>query len=350
MRKLASVQAISDIQPMENADSIECATVLGWKVVVKKGEFKVGEKCVYCEVDSILPPREEFDFLAKVKYRIRTIRLRGQISQGICFPLSILPQDREYEIGEDVTELLGVVKYEPPAPRRSLGGDTAGPFPSYVPKTDEPRIQSVPHILSELKGVKCVSTVKVDGTSATFCRLGEKIDVCSRTRSVKPVVTVKKDDKTFEVTPVYWLMYNKYDIGKILKENDGIAIQGEIAGFWDEQRRSLIQGNKLKLKETELFVFNVFDIKEQRYFDHLEMVEFCHKYGLQHVPIDREVFTITEDTTVDALLKMAEGSYPNGGPREGIVIRPLQERYSDALKGRASFKAINNKYLLKHGG
>jgi len=116
LRKLASIQKIRALTPIEGADAIEMATVLGWQLVVKKGEFQAGGLCVYCEIDSILPARPEFEFLKPRGMRIKTIRLRGQISQGICFPLSILPEGSPIEEGADVTEILGIAKWEMPIP------------------------------------------------------------------------------------------------------------------------------------------------------------------------------------------------------------------------------------------
>ena len=167
-RKLVTIQKISDLKPIENADAIECAGVLGWHVVVKKGEFKIGDPCVYFEIDSLLPVVSEFAFLSKsgVKksyadgkeyegYRLKTIRLRGQISQGLCLPISILdgkkyPTDSRknpvYQTGTDVTSLLGVVKYEPVIPA-NLSGQAKGLFPGFIPKTDETRIQFCPKVL-----------------------------------------------------------------------------------------------------------------------------------------------------------------------------------------------------------
>jgi RNA ligase (TIGR02306 family) len=343
-RKLASIQVISDLQPIDGADRIERASILGWNVVVRKGEFSVGDKCIYCEIDSKLPAKPEFEFLAKAKYRIKTIKLRGQISQGICFPLSVLPEG-SYEIGDDVTEILGVVKYEMPLPRRVIAGDTKGAFPGYVPKTDEIRIQSAPEVLEELRGTKCYVSVKIDGTSATFCRYDDEVEVCSRNRSIKEVVRAKRDDGSYrEITPVYWQMYHKYKLDKVFEVHNHLAIQGEIAGFWDGDRNA-IQGNRLGLKETELFVFDVFDILEHRYFDLAEMIGFCAVWDLQPVPICYP--SICLDHTVEELLKMAEGHYPSGYPREGIVVRPWEGKRSKALNGRASFKVINNEFLFK---
>src|SRR6218665_107411 len=140
MRKLASIQRIKHLESIEGADAIEKAYVLGWQLVVKKGEFKEGDLCVYCEIDSLLPDKPEFEFLKPRGMRIRTVRLRGEISQGIAFPLSVLPADFEVTEDADCTDVIGVVKYEPPIPA-CLSGIAKGQFPSFIPKTDETRIQ-----------------------------------------------------------------------------------------------------------------------------------------------------------------------------------------------------------------
>ena len=151
MRNLASIQRILNVRSIPNSDNLELAQVLGWHVVVQKGEFNVGDFCVYCEIDSLLPERPEFEFLRKVNFRIRTIRLRGAISQGICFPLSIVPMGIDVGGGTDVTEVLGITKYEPPIPA-CLGGDTKGPFPPFMVKSDETRVQVLQSLLDKYNG------------------------------------------------------------------------------------------------------------------------------------------------------------------------------------------------------
>ena len=325
-RKLASIQKILDLQPIAGADKIEVATVLGWQLVVKKNEFKVGELAIYCEVDSILPDRPEFAFLQARKFRIKTIRLRGQISQGICFPLSILPE-HTLEIVEDldVTELLGVTKHEIAIPVQ-LRGQVKGTFPGFLVKTDELRIQSRPSLLDEIRDVPCYLAWKIDGTSATFARFNGEIEICSRNMSLK---------ETEE--NVYWKMFHKYNLGETLPE--GFAVQGEVAGPG-------IQKNPLGLEEIQLFVFNVFDINRHGYLSLSDTKEFCAKLNLPMVPIQEE--NVTLNVTLAEILDMAKGTYPlSRKPREGLVIRPMQERYSLALGGRLSFKVINNDFLLQ---
>ena len=167
-RKLATIAKIEDIRPHPNADVLELAIIRGWQVVVKIGEFQPGDLCVYCEIDSLMPERPEFEFLAKYKYRIKTTKLRGQISQGIAFPISIIPskwllytdKEPEYidydevrpaikiEEGADVTDVLGIIKYDPPLPA-NLGGVALGKFFTHSIKTDEERIQNLTEIYDE---------------------------------------------------------------------------------------------------------------------------------------------------------------------------------------------------------
>lgn len=170
MRKLASIQRIKSIEPIANADAIMKATVLGWQLVIKKGEFKPGDLCIYVEIDSILPDRLEFEFLRNKNFRIRTIKLRGQVSQGICFPLHILPNNIQVDEGVDVTDVLNIVKYEPPVPV-NMQGVMKGPFPSFIPKTDETRVQVLQELLNTHRGSLCYITEKLDGYfSYLFCK------------------------------------------------------------------------------------------------------------------------------------------------------------------------------------
>ena len=179
MRNLASIQRIKALEPIEGADVIEKATVLGWQLVVKKNEFKVGDLCVYCEIDSIMPNKPEFAFLEPRKFRIKTVKLKGQISQGICFPLSILPEDCVIEEGKDVTDIIGVEKYEPYIPAQ-LAGIMKGNFPSFLQKTDETRVQNLEEELNEHHGELSYITEKLDGSSATYYLNNGEFGVCSR--------------------------------------------------------------------------------------------------------------------------------------------------------------------------
>ena len=325
-RKLASIQKVLDIQPISGADKIECVSVLGWKIVAQKGIHIPGQLVVYIEIDSVLPERPEFLFLKDRKFRIKTIKLRGQISQGICFPLAILPEGTQVEEGLDVTDVLGVSKYEIPISPQ-LRGLIKGSFPGYLRKTDEPRIQSFPEVLNEIKEKYVYITEKVDGTSVTFSHKDGEIEICSRNLSLK-----ETEDN------LYWKIFRKYNIEKILKELGNFAIQGEIAGPG-------IQKNPLGLQEHQLFIFNVYDINRHCYENFFSFNEICNRYNLPKVKI------LWKDVkfvwSIENLLEMAKGTYESNKPREGIVIRPMLELYSSTLKDRLSFKVINNDYLLK---
>src|SRR4051794_15420603 len=196
MRTLCSIQAVNAVEPISNADAIEKIRVLGWWVVVKKGEHRPGDKVVHCEIDSLLPERPEFEFLRASSFkpaqtdavggpvlpagfRIKTIKLRGQVSQGICFPLSMLPADAPSEEGADVSEFLGVLKWEPPIPV-GMGGEVKGGFPGFLPKTDETRVQVLEPALQRHRGKTFYVTEKLDGTSFTAFLRQREFGICSR--------------------------------------------------------------------------------------------------------------------------------------------------------------------------
>lgn len=334
-RKLASIQTILDLQPIPGADAILLAKVLGWELVVKKTEFKVGDKAVYFEIDSVLPIAEWNDHLRKEvgkPLRIKTIRLRGQLSQGLAMPLSILPNG-EYEIGQDVTQLVGVTKYEPVVPAH-LSGTVKGNFPAFIHKTDEVRLQSEPAVLQEAiyKKLILVGTLKMDGTSFTAYRRDTDFGVCSRNLDLK-----ETEDNA------HWRMARKLKLEEILRsEPRNLCIQGEMVGPG-------IQANRLGLKEVELYLFNLFDIDTGKYLTHTELVSFCHMHGLNVVPtIIAYDFSFGVTTQGEMLNVVNDLNYDNGTPAEGIVWRPTVETYSDALKGRMSFKTISNRYLEKY--
>lgn len=336
---LATIQVVKSLSPIPNADAIEVAEILGWRVVVKKGDFKVGDKCVYCGIDTVLPEKPEFEFLRKVHFRIKTIRLRKQLSQGIAFPLSILPC-AEYPVsipeGADVTTQVGITKYEKPVPAQ-LAGQVRGDFPSsYIHKTDEIMLQNILPVLDEIRGKEVYISMKCDGTSATFVNTQRDaevdIHVCSRNLSLKETEG-----------NVYWKLLHQYKIDEILAKVGAFAIQGEVVGEG-------IQKNRLGIKGHDLYVFNVFDVKNQRYLPYYEFMQFCVTYGLKTVPIEKVgVF----DYTLEQLLEMAKGKYASGKQREGIVIRPTAEMYSRlideqyGMRGWLSFKVLNNDYLEK---
>jgi RNA ligase (TIGR02306 family) len=337
MRQLASIQRITDIQPIEGADAIECASVLGWKVVVKKGEFQVGDLAVYMEIDSVPPDEEQYKFLWRFaeqrpnNFRIKTIKLRGQISQGILFPLAGLnllnasgwETVRE---GEDVTDLLGVTKYEPPLPAGS--NDIEGQFFDGVPKTDEERVQSADgrKRLELLRGRPYYITVKCDGASMTIAMHDSRVKVASRNYRLADLPE-----------SAYWRAARKDNEALIdfVVDSPWYAVQGELVGPG-------IQNNRLGLTEHECLVFNIYDRDSGRYLTLSQMIELSREWGFKLVPILEVGHLFNYDQ--DQLLALAEGKYDGTkSEREGIVIRNNDDG------PRVSFKAISNRFLLKGG-
>ncbi len=350
MRKLASIRTVNAVEAIPNADALERARVLGWWVVVKKGEFAVGDAVVYCEIDSLLQELPEFEFLRKschrpaivqggqefqrAGFRIKTVRLRGQVSQGICFPLGILPPDMPTAEGTDVTDALGVIKHDPPPPA-NLAGRVKGAFPSFIPKTDETRVQVLEQVLMRHHGKVFNVTEKLDGSSFTAFLRDGTFGVCSRNLHLD-----ESDD-----SHLFLQVAKRLEIGAALvriRDKYGFdpAIQGEVIGPG-------VQGNKYALRAVELRVFNVFDISAARLVEHEKAIELLKEMRLELVP---QLGSVTLEHGVDDLIRMAEGvSVLNPKvQREGIVFRPLSEEYDAEIGGRLSFKAINPQFLLKY--
>lgn len=329
MRELASIQRITALEPIPGADAIECASVLGWKVVVKKGEFAVGDLAVYLEIDSVPPDEEQYKFLWRFaetqpnNFRVKTVKLRGQISQGILFPLSTLRTLDFLAVveGADFTERLGVTKYEAPLPRGSA--DVEGQFFDGVTKTDEERVQSAEGAkrLAALQGQMYYITVKCDGASMTVAMHNGKPKVASRNYRLADLPD-----------SAYWNAARNGGLLDLVAANPWWAIQGELVGPG-------IQNNRLGLKRHECLVFNVYDRQMGMFVSFLELQEIA---GDQMVPVIEAGYSFRYDQ--DDLLKMAEGKYAGTtNEREGIVIR------SQVPDDRISFKVISNRYLLKGG-
>jgi RNA ligase (TIGR02306 family) len=274
-RKLASVVKIVDIQPIVGADAIMVASVKGWKVVVKKDEYKVGDLAVYYEIDSFLPVRPQFEFLRKSSFkrmgstegfRLKTIKLRGQISQGLLTPI---PADiSDPKEGDDLTEALGIVKYEPPIPAQ-LAGKIKGTFPSFIPKTDEIRIQNFESEVGfSPVGERAYVTEKLDGTSFTCYFNNGVFGVCGRNWELS-----ETDDNSL------WRMAKVLELkDKMTKHGKNIALQGELVGAG-------INGNLYGMSDHKLYFFTGYDIDKGRrmFFDELEWVLFGLQ--LQMVPV-----------------------------------------------------------------
>lgn len=339
MRKLASIQTVKYVKPIPDADSIETVGVLGWEVVTKKGEFKPNDLCVFFEIDSLLPEVPEFEFLRRScwndnlkKYRLKSVKLRRQLSQGLALPTSVFPILAGLTAGADVTDLLGIEKYEPPLPAQIAGDARSFSWP--ISKTNEVRIQLDDEygFIESLTGKPYYISLKLDGTSSTFLidPKDETYHVCGRNYSYK-----ENDSHNF------WVLSRKYNIEKGLRGlwNKGkkIALQGECVGVG-------IQKNLLGLSAHDLFIFNVVDIPTNTKLCLEESLEITNQLGLKFVPIVDKGSSFSY-TKAD-LLEMARGKYKTHFPsakdsqdREGILIR--------SLCGEVSFKAINNDFLLK---
>jgi RNA ligase len=363
-RKLASIQKIVNIEPIPDADAIEKATVLGWEVVIaKKDNLKINDLVCYIEVDSIVPPKPEFEFLKERKYRIRTIKLRKQISQGLILPLNILPS-KKYNEGDDVTDIIGVKKYDPQADaeeklakevanrtnnrikkfmmqypwyRRLFLKPKKGGWPKFISKTDEDRIQLFPDICNKEANTIFGVTEKIDGQSGTWFLLKKEkynflgfkfgnsfeFGVCSRNLHLP-----KENDSS------YWCIARKYNIRKVLErligDNQFVAIQGEIIGPG-------IQANKYKVSEYEMYAFNL--IFPDKKIDTKTAAFILEEWGIKFVPVLDNNFKLKP--SIHENVDYAKGkSILVDGLREGVVCRNYEKNLS--------FKIVNPEFLLKY--
>lgn len=404
MRKLAYVVDIGSLEPIPNSNNIEVAIPKGhgWKIVVQKGEFQIGDLAVMFEIDSFLDPNDErYAFLRdrclrrfvsksgnvlREGLKIKTIKLRGVISQGLLMPIDKFPEitsrimERKFLtctkdewqneldkictesnepldvvpyakenyivelIGANVTKLLNVEHYDEvkeqlhPVMGNPICADAMGRFPTdYVPKTDEERIQNLGDWFEKMKGRVWQVSCKHDGTSCTIA-YSKMIDeenpevVCSRNLRLKPE---SADGKV----PVYWQMANQYDVLNKLKglsESVGIeyAVQGEIVGPGI---------NKCKNKEQiyKFLVFRIYDITHQKWVNPVDTVKMCESLGLEHVQIVKSNFAFFDEiTTMEEALKFAEGKTAEGNEREGVVLKSIDSNPF------ASCKIVSNRYLL----
>lgn len=375
MRKLAHIEKIEWKRPIEDADFIELVGVLGWQCIAKKDEFNVGDLCVYIEIDSIVDKNNpDFVFLRKRNYRIKTMKMRGVISQGIVFPISILHDRGNYVIGDDVTGVLKITEVEDDVPKakpldrfqtlkqrhkklcknkvflwlmrfkwfRKLAFKLLLPkkkpknFPDWIVKTDETRLQNMPFVLDTYKDKPMVVTEKLDGTSTSFGLRKEKrrkydFAICSRN-----VRQADIDKKCCDCTNIYHEIANKCNIKdalmKIMSRYNAttVVLQGETIG-------EAIQKNKYGLKGHDFYAFNL--IIDGKKIDSAEATDIVKEYGIKWVPIISAKFILLP--TVDEMIAYADGkSVLCDTLREGLVIRDHENT--------VSFKCISNKFLLKY--
>lgn len=368
-RKLASVRRIEAIDPIEGADNIVCATVDGWKLVTQKSNnFTPGDLVVYFEIDSFLPVCERFEFLRKSSFkstknlgdgfRIKTIKLRGQVSQGLILPIDEfnelyildgikqkffkMADDSEFAVklreqnpdfiamklvlaeeGLDLTELLGVQKYEKPIPSQ-LQGRVRGNFPIFLPKTDQERIQNhfktVQKMSSQID-TEYEATLKLDGSSMTAYVYDDKSGICSRNFDLD-----ETDDNSF------WQANRQYDLlNKIKSLGRNLAFQGELMGPG-------VQGNREGFTGLRFFVFDIYDIDARKYLPTSERREIVKQLDLEHAPYLGVVDIV--GWSVDSFLADAERPSINHKIAEGVVYKNLKDP-------NFSFKCISNQFLLK---
>ena len=381
-RALAYIQHVTNIRPIDGADNIEQCNVLGWNLICKKGEFHEGDPCVYIEIDSKVPEREEFEFLRAKGFKVKTMKLSkfNCISQGLAMPQSAFKELAGLSEGTDVTDILGIkysvqednarkgngdpnAKYKSMAARhqkifkkkwarwmmrRSWGRkvmffffgkkkDNPRGFPTFVSKTDEERVENQPWRIGD--GKTYLATEKLDGTSCTYAleRKGRnkfEFYVCSR--------NVRQQDEKQECYHdhnIYWDLAFKYNIEQHLKDFlnqfpqlKWVCIQGEGVGS--------VQGNPLKLTEDDLYVFKFKESQTGRWSS-MAGAGQVREWGMKWVPILGEV---QMPDTMEELKVLATGKSRVNPEvmREGIVYR--------SLDGSDSFKNVSREYLLKHNG
>jgi len=338
MRKMATIRKIDALRPIVGADAIECAIVGGWTCVVKKGEYTAGDLAVYCEIDSFIPTTIA-PFLTKPGHyaktfegvegeRLRTVKLRGQLSQGLLLsPESVKLFPNDMAIGDDVSEFLGITKYEAPIPAE-LAGEVKGMFPTVIPKTDQERVQNLSVEFAQWveEGLTWEVTEKLEGSSMTVYIIDGEVGVCSRNLDLKP-----NEDNSLWATAYK----NEIDV-KLIQSLANLAIQGELVG-------NGIQGNIYKMRGQEFYVYDIYDIDAGRYFTPTERQAYCKAWDIKHVPVLHRNTELID--SVESLLKVAEGKSVmgdiNGPEREGLVFKCNEKQ--------VSFKAISNRYLMKHG-
>lgn len=383
MRKLASIKRIKSVSPITGADRIELVQLDDWFCIAKKSEFNVGDKAVYFEIDSFLPVESRYSFLESSKrdylglqgYRIKTMKMRGVISQGLALPLNMFPEIKGNE--DDVTDILKITKYDvadaSPSGNSLKAGEASGSFPSFIPKTDQNRIQSLTRYYEIYKDELFEETLKLDGSSCTIYKIKAELSfkdrikqffggnvesvhfgVCSRnleirrpdssadvvndivTRIKNMFISKKINSNLKSKQSDFWNVAYKYDIEKMLPV--GYAIQGEMVG-------PKIQNNHENVKENTFYVFDIYDILNQKYLSSEDRLNFMQTYFNNTVPhapvVNKAVAIFKECEDISQMLKRVDGESINPGTiSEGRVYKMIN---NPAI----TFKCINNNYLVK---
>ena len=357
MRKLASIRKISEIHPIEGADLIVRVKVDDWYCVALKTEFEVGDLCIYFEIDSFIPLIPQVEHLRARAYkkmgdkegvRIKTIKLKGQISQGLALPVhkffdmfagSKFDEGQElseyFFVGNDVSELIGVLKYEQPIPVE-LNGQVKGNFPSFIKKTDQERCQNIGNrIVKDNEDTRYEITMKLDGTSFTGFRNTVDDGVCGRNWQLQM-------DEWNANNALVRMYVDSNMQAALLAYGKNIAVQGEFMG-------PKIQANREGLTAYTLFVFDIYDIDNQCQLSpdaRRDTLQALYDLGMdkkmvQHVPIFAYGVTLGDMgiTDVAGLLKDADCPSINHAVAEGKVYK--------SMDGQFCFKAISNDFLLR---
>ena len=331
-RKLVTVRKILKLEKHSNADTLEIANIGGWQIIVKEKIHKLNDLVLFFEIDSFLPPIEVFEFVRsgstfkkmevegeiKEGFRLRTMKLRGTLSQGIILPLSYFPETDFSDTKKCYASELGVIKWEPPISPQ-LQGVVKGNFPSFIPKTTQERIQNCSKLLEQNEGVTLIKTEKMHGQSMTVYRYEDEIGVCSRN------LDLKETDSN-----VLWQTAKKLNLNNL--GISGIAIQGELCGPG-------INKNMYGFEDFKFLVFDIWNIVDQKYLNREVMDIFCEILKLEQVP---NLGKVTLNGSVEDYLSQADGkSVISKNIREGLVFVEENRKFS--------FKVISNKWLLKKG-
>jgi len=342
--KLVTFEYINKIEPIAGADSIELATIMGWKSVIKKDTYKVGDRVIFIPIDTVIVPADWNEFLWDKKdptkpIRIKTAKLRGAISQGVIFPMTIISRTasiwnelfvkeprKELSTYEDLAMALGITKYEKPISAQ-MAGKIKGDFPAHlISKTDEDNLLSNIEVLNELKECDYVKiSLKLDGTSVTYIKQNNEFKVCSRNLEL------------FDGDNVYWEMARKYHLMSRLPDNT--SVQGEICGQG-------IQKNPLQLNGVELFIFNFKNLTTNGYINEYDplFVDYVLPTVTNLLVLNKEQLN---DLTLEYLQTFSNSVTYGKEPAEGIVIRGYKNDkpvYSKTLNKMLSVKVLNQNY------
>lgn len=359
MRKLVTVKEISSVEAHPNADRLDLVTIGGWQCIAKKGEFTQGSLCVYFEIDSYLPNKPLYEFMGtpklhqgKLGHRVKTMKLRGSLSQGLALPIQSVGIKYDvafdaYMNNLDISEMLEVTKYDTEV-TVNFGGKggarPAGGFPRFIRKTDQPRIQNLTQYFTRFKDLEFEETLKLDGSSMTIYKVEDELPWWKKAinyfspvfDTVKFGVCSRNVDLKESETNQFWAMANRLNIRDALPI--GYALQGELIS-------PSIQKNHEKVKEDDYYVFDVYDIKLQKYLPSAERDEFVKRLDkVKQVPVvnsDIAIFQLCEN--IEDMQQWVEGESINPGTvSEGRV-------YKCTTNAELTFKCISNKYLLKKG-